>query len=81
MNSILNIFFKFLVLNANNVTKSIFALFATLSKANLLRITLDFHIVQSTWPPSWISKKGIVQYLWRHKPGEMLITLEKISIN
>ena len=53
-----NILLTFLSLNAISIVRSVLALFATFSNANLLgKAFKNFNTVQSTWPPSWISKK------------------------
>ena len=66
MNCNINILFKIFALNAISVIKSVFALFATFSKANHLAEALNFVLVQSTRLSSLVSKKGIVQYLSCH---------------
>ena len=77
----ISILLKFLVFNATGVTKTVLVLFLTFSNTNWLKKALNFGKMQNTWPPSWISKNGIAQYLWCYKSRATLIKLQKILIN
>ena len=73
----MNILLKLLVFNAISVTKTVLALFSSVFKSKSTRKNFKFWQSAKYMAVILDFKKGIAQYLWRHKSRAVL---QKISI-